>query len=63
MTIVELKTRVQLAAVLKLLFVPVPANPSLAGPPYSPYGPGIEDDRALEAEAVRQLILLAQRRS
>ncbi len=40
MTIDALKTFVQLPAVLMLLFVPVPAKPSLAGPPNSPYGPG-----------------------
>ena len=37
---VELKMRVQLAAVLYVSLVPVPAKPSLAGPPTSPYGPG-----------------------
>ena len=35
-----LNTRVQVAAVLKLVFVPVPAKPPLAGPPYSPKSPG-----------------------
>ena len=36
----ELNTRVQLAAVLYVPLVPVPANPSLTGPPTSPYAPG-----------------------